>query len=238
MKWLVHTTILLGLLTSPAFAQEFDFNAFVGTWEGHYTSTTFGGNEFDLTLVVYPDGFYTDSSGYFMPPYYYPDTQQCEFDQATNRLHFWYLSTVYAGQYFYQHFYYEIVSYTGNTLEIHYNFWDDPEPHPAAGAIVLHRSGATPVDDGKLPARATLRSNYPNPFNPSTSIEFSLPQDEFVTLKVFDVRGREVSTLEANHLPAGTHRYQWDATGLADGVYLYQLTTSDFSETRKMTLVK
>jgi hypothetical protein len=238
MKNIVQTALILTLLTSSALAQEFNFEAFVGTWDGHYTSTTFGGDEFDFTLVVYPDGFYTDSSGYLMPPYYYPDTQQCEFDAATNRMHFWYLDTVYAGQYFYQHFFYEIVSYTGNTLEMHYNYWDDPEPHPQAGTIVLQRSGTSPVDDGKLPARAALSANYPNPFNPSTSIEFSLPQDEFVTLKVFDVRGHEVSTLEANHLAAGTHRYQWDATGLADGVYLYRLTAGNHSETRKMTLVK
>lgn len=222
----------------PAASQAFTFEDFVGTWEGDYTSTSFGGDHFNMTLIVQPDGFYTDSSGYFMPPYYYPDTQQSEYDAETNRLHFWYLDTVYAGQYFYQHFYYEVVSYTGNTLELHYNFWDDPEPHPNVGLIVLNRVGVSPVEDETLPSRPELSGNYPNPFNPSTSIEFSLPRDEFVSLKIYDVRGREVSILESNNLEAGQHRYQWDASGLADGVYLYQLTAGDFSETRKMTLVK
>ena len=238
MKYMLYFTILATLFAHQALAQDFSFDEFVGTWEGEYTSESFGGDQFPMTLEVYANGFYTDSSGYFMPPYYYPDTQNWEFDEATNRLHFWYLNTVYAGQRFYQHFYYEVVSYTGNTLELHYNFWDDPEPHPQAGTIILARAGVSGVGDSSVPQVAQLGRNYPNPFNPSTQIEFSIPRDEFVSLKILDARGRVVSTLVANHLEAGSHSYNWNASGAADGVYLYQLKTGDFSETRKMTLVK
>lgn len=232
---LLMTAVLLG--NSPAAAQDFTAADFVGTWEGQYSYEWFGGGQSAMTLEVESGGFYTDSSGYLMPPYYYPDTQNWEYDAATNRLHFWYLDTVYAGQNFYQHFYYEVVSYTGSTLELHYNFWDDPQPQPDAGTIVLQRAGGV-APAGDLLGRTVLRGNYPNPFNPATTIEFSLARDQFVTLKVFDVRGREVITLVSRDLAAGEHRYDWNAAGLADGVYLYRLTAGDHAETRKMTLVK
>lgn len=238
MKKILYFTIFAVLFSQQALAQDFSFDEFVGTWEGEYTRETFGGDQFPMTLMVQADGFYTDSSGYFMPPFYYPDTQSCEFDEATNRLHFRYLQSIYNGNYIYQHFYYEVVSYTGNTLELHYNYWDDPEPHPQAGTIILVRAGVSGVGDSSVPQVAQLGHNYPNPFNPSTNIEFSIPRDEFVTLRVFDARGRGVSTLVASHLEAGSHSFNWNASGAADGVYLYQLEAGGFSETRKMTLVK
>ena len=98
----------------------------------------------NLTIVVEPDGFYNDSSGLLMPPYYYPDTQLCEYDEATNRLHFWYLNTVYAGQYFYTHNYFEVVAYDGYNLELHYNFWDDPYRLIDVWTISLTRTGGVP----------------------------------------------------------------------------------------------
>jgi hypothetical protein len=238
MKRLLLMLPIVALGFMPADGHALTDADFMGTWEGEYTSTTFGGSQFNLTLDLQNNGFYTDSSGHLMPPYYYPDTQNWEFDAATNRLHFWYLDTVYAGQYFYQHFYYEIVSYTGNTVEMHYNFWDDPEPHPQAGTIVLSRSGVADAPEDRLPRVATLGKNYPNPFNPSTTIAFTMPREGHVSLKVFDVRGREIATLVDGTLPEGEHRHQWNAGGVSDGVYLYQLRVGDTVETRKMTLVK
>ena len=91
-----------------------------------------------MTLVVNADGSYSDSSGLLMPPLY-PDTQMCEYEETSNRVHFWYLDLVYSGQHFYQHFFYEVVAYDGYTLEMHYNFWDDPEPHPEVQTITLTR---------------------------------------------------------------------------------------------------
>ena len=77
-------------------------------------------------------------------PTIYPNTQQCEFDAPTNRFHWWYLDIVYAGQYFYQHFFYEVVYFNNDTLEMHYNFWDDPDPHPSVGTIFIVRENLTP----------------------------------------------------------------------------------------------
>lgn len=216
---------------------DFQEDDFVGAWTGTYESTTFGGSFFELTIEAEADGSYTDSSGHLMPSLY-PNTQQWEFDAETNRLHFWYLQTVYAGQHFYQHFFYEVVSYTGNEIEMHYNFWDDPEPHPEAGTIILTRAGVADAPQRDLPAVARLQPNFPNPFNPSTSLSFSLPREGHVSLKVYDARGREVASVFEGTLPEGQHSFQWTADGLPGGVYLYRLQAGDHSETRKMSLVK
>ena len=80
--------------------------------------------------------------------------------------------------------------------------------------------------------------NYPNPFNPSTTISLSLPSTSFVTVKVFDVMGREVATIVDEELPAGNHSKQWVAEGLSSGVYFYRLQAGKYCETKKLTLLK
>ncbi len=141
-KYLGILTILISALFLNA--QDFSFNEFVDTWEGVSTSESNYAWNTDITIEVQPTGYYSDSSDLLMPPYYYPDTQMCEYDAYSNRLHFWYLNTVYAGQYFYSHSYFEVVNYDGYNLELHYNFWDDPEPHPDVWTISLTRSGGVP----------------------------------------------------------------------------------------------
>ncbi|MDW8436941.1 MAG: T9SS type A sorting domain-containing protein [Chloroherpetonaceae bacterium] len=83
-----------------------------------------------------------------------------------------------------------------------------------------------------------LEQNYPNPFNPTTTITFSIKEAGFVSLKVFDVLGREVATLVNENRPAGAYSVQFDATNLAGGMYFYALTSGGFSQTKKMMLVK
>ena len=83
-----------------------------------------------------------------------------------------------------------------------------------------------------------LSNNYPNPFNPTTQIKFQLPVSGFVTLKVYDVLGTEVATLLNEEKPAGEYEIEFDGTGLASGMYIYILTTSGYSETKKMILLK
>ncbi len=78
-----------------------------------------------------------------------------------------------------------------------------------------------------IPQEYSLSQNYPNPFNPSTTIEFTLPKSAFVTMKVYNLLGEEVATLVAEKQPAGIHKFNWDATGLASGVYLYRLEAGD-----------
>ncbi len=97
----------------------------------------------------------------------------------------------------------------------------------------------TSVADQPGPAAAyLLAQNYPNPFNPSTVIRFSLPRREHVTLKVFDVAGREVAILLAGEMPAGEHAVQFEAKGLASGLYFYQLETGQMIYHNKMLLTK
>jgi hypothetical protein len=93
-------------------------------------------------------------------------------------------------------------------------------------------------DAGTPPAEYALQQNYPNPFNPTTSIAFSIPKAGFVSLKVYDVGGREVMTALRETLPPGHYNVQIDARDLASGVYLYTLSTASFTQTRKMTMVR
>jgi hypothetical protein len=83
-----------------------------------------------------------------------------------------------------------------------------------------------------------IMGNYPNPFNPVTTIQFSLGQAEFVTLSVYDVSGRLVETLVSGQRQAGNHQVQFNASNLASGVYLYQLEGGNFTISNKMVLVK
>jgi hypothetical protein len=95
----------------------------------------------------------------------------------------------------------------------------------------------TPVS-GEIPKSYSLMQNYPNPFNPETNINFNMPKDDYVTLKVYDMVGNEVKTLvEGNH-KAGQYNMIFDGSGLASGIYFYVLKTSSFVDTKKMTLIK
>jgi len=89
-----------------------------------------------------------------------------------------------------------------------------------------------------LPENFYLYQNYPNPFNPSTTIEFTLPKSEFVELKVYNILGKEVSTLVSNKLNQGNHTYTFDGKNLASGIYYYHLTAGDFREVKKMILLR
>ena len=84
----------------------------------------------------------------------------------------------------------------------------------------------------------TLSDNYPNPFNPSTTIEYSLPQAGEVSLLVFNVLGEHVYTLESGYQTQGVHSVAFDASTLASGVYYYQLKAGEFSQIKKMLLIK
>ncbi len=96
------------------------------------------------------------------------------------------------------------------------------------------------VSDGQdsFPSSAVLHQNYPNPFNPSTAISYQLSANSFVTLKVFDVSGREVATLVNGRQNAGTHQVTFDAAGLTSGTYFCRLKAGSFVQTRKMALVR
>lgn len=89
-----------------------------------------------------------------------------------------------------------------------------------------------------LPKEFQLEQNYPNPFNPSTSIQFALPKRLFVTLKLFDILGREVATLVDENLQPGEYKVVLDAKDLASGVYFYRIQAEEFVLVKKLMLLK
>jgi uncharacterized protein len=91
---------------------------------------------------------------------------------------------------------------------------------------------------GGNPTHFKLNQNYPNPFNPSTTINFSVPKDGNVSLKVYDTKGQLVKTLVNQRIIVGEYSVDFDANGIASGVYFYSLETPGFKETKKMILVK
>jgi len=90
-----------------------------------------------------------------------------------------------------------------------------------------------------IPTSFSLKQNYPNPFNPKTTIEFSIPKSEYVELKIFDVSGKEIQTLVSDNMNAGTYQYDWNAAGtVASGIYYYVIKVGEFTDTKKLVLLK
>ncbi len=111
--------------------------------------------------------------------------------------------------------------------------------------IATHGRGAWQVNlltgiasPSNTPTVFSMSQNYPNPFNPSTVINYQLPMNSFVTLKVYDVLGREVGTLIDGRQSAGYHTASFIASNLPSGVYFYRLVAGNFVETKKMALIK
>ena len=102
------------------------------------------------------------------------------------------------------------------------------------GVIITDRVAEQPIQ----PTSFTLSQNYPNPFNPTTTISFRLPQRLFVTLKVFDVMGREISTIVSETLSPGNYSRQWSAENFGSGVYFYRLQAGTYSDTKKLLFLK
>lgn len=89
-----------------------------------------------------------------------------------------------------------------------------------------------------VPDKFELKQNYPNPFNPSTTIKFSIPENSFVSLKIYDVNGREISELVNKNLSQGEYEANFDAKNLSSGVYFYTLRAGEFTETKVMSFIK
>ncbi|MFA4924455.1 MAG: T9SS type A sorting domain-containing protein [Ignavibacteriaceae bacterium] len=93
-------------------------------------------------------------------------------------------------------------------------------------------------NDRTVPTEFSLSQNFPNPFNPTTNIEFQIPQSGFVTLKVFDVLGKEVATLVNEEKKAGSYSVNFDASHLSSSIYFYTLKINNFIQTKKMILLR
>jgi len=92
--------------------------------------------------------------------------------------------------------------------------------------------------NNKIPDEYLLNQNYPNPFNPTTRIDFSLKENGIISLKVYDLLGRDVATLLNEQKPAGTYSVEFNATNLPSGIYFYTLTSGKFMATKKLILLK
>ncbi|HCN24370.1 MAG TPA: hypothetical protein DIS65_03250, partial [Candidatus Marinimicrobia bacterium] len=118
---------------------------------------------------------------------------------------------------------------------------------------VLHGIGGIELTDNSgilflekyflTPTHYSLSQNYPNPFNPVTTITYELPQESYISLEVYNMKGQQVTSLASKGQKAGKYTVQWDGTDLygnkvSSGIYLYKLETSDFTNIRKMVLMK
>lgn len=111
--------------------------------------------------------------------------------------------------------------------------------------VAVDQSGMgllTVMEDGKLPAVFSLNQNYPNPFNPSTTFEFTIPEDGLTTLKIYDLLGQEIQTIVNEELKSGAYKFNWNASGFPSGIYFYTLTfrgtNSNFNSTKKMVYLR
>jgi hypothetical protein len=125
-------------------------------------------------------------------------------------------------------------------IDIHDNIWFGMW---WGGLGVFHEGGVitTGIKEVKEtchPISFTLLQNYPNPFNPSTSIQYQIPTASFVSLRVFDLLGREIAALVNEEKPPGTYTINFDGSSLSSGVYFYSIGANNFHQTKKLILMR
>jgi hypothetical protein len=124
-------------------------------------------------------------------------------------------------------------------LAINDNAGDDSGFLRAWCLILTYETLIGGIQTIEIPNYYSLSQNYPNPFNPSTQIKFSVPKTSNVTMKVYDVLGKEVAVLVNNELKqAGFYTVEFNASNLASGIYFYRINAGDYSAVKKMVLVK
>jgi len=137
-------------------------------------------------------------------------------------------------------------------IDAEYNWWGDASGPsgvgPGTGDSVSQwvdyepwLEGVSEIEErlfNAIPKDYVVYQNFPNPFNPKTSIRFDIPELTFITIKIYDLLGNEIETLVNEEKPAGTYEITWYAEGLPSGVYFYRLQAGDFVETKKMVLLK
>jgi len=112
-----------------------------------------------------------------------------------------------------------------------------PAPRGNIQFMVANLTGIEPVAAG-IPNKFSLHQNYPNPFNPVTKIKFDIAKNTNVKLRIYDVTGREVLKITDAYMTAGSYSFQWNASQFASGIYFYRLDAGEYSEIKKMILVK
>jgi hypothetical protein len=94
------------------------------------------------------------------------------------------------------------------------------------------------VEEDNNPANFVLYQNYPNPFNPATTIKYQIPEDGFVTIKIYDILGNEVKTLINEQKSKGSYSLMLDSSDLVSGVYIYRIQVNNFTSAKKMMVLK
>lgn len=125
-------------------------------------------------------------------------------------------------------YYYRLKTTIGDSLEV--------QSYPIM--MTVESSGLLEQEEDSTPAQIRLFDNYPNPFKIYTTFTFTIPSESFVTLKVFDSIGREVETVVSEELDRGKHTRRWIAQGLSSGIYYYRIQAGDFTETKKLEIIK
>ena len=137
-------------------------------------------------------------------------------------------------------------SYIGQRVKLRFNYVTDGGV-PGDGfyfdnfRVVNYTDGpgvGISQNGNEIPLSFALYQNYPNPFNPVTKINFDLPKSSFVSIKLFDILGREVKNLVSGNMDAGKYIIDLNSSDLAGGVYFYRIETAEFSDTKKMMLIK
>jgi hypothetical protein len=114
--------------------------------------------------------------------------------------------------------------------------WDTLVNSPAGCIRMDYLTGVN--TENELPTVFKLYNNYPNPFNPATTIKYDIPSNTYVKISVYDILGKLVSTLVNKDMQAGRYEATWDATNFASGTYIYKLETKNFTDVKKMILIK
>ena len=111
------------------------------------------------------------------------------------------------------------------------------------GAFGIGCEAILATHQNNMPLQYALYQNYPNPFNPVTTLQYDLPEDAMVNITIYDMMGRQVSTLVSSQQTAGYKSIQWNATNdkgapVSAGLYLYTIQAGDYTQTKKMVLLK
>lgn len=130
------------------------------------------------------------------------------------------------------------ISLAGNAVQV---IWSDTR---STNSQIYYKRNPTGNTIGiynistEIPSSYSLSQNYPNPFNPTTNIKFDIPKTSDVKLIIYDILGEEISTLVNENINAGSYQVDWNGGNYPSGVYFYRLSAGDFSETKKMLMIK
>jgi type IX secretion system substrate protein len=232
-------TIETAIIHYPPF-NEYDFPVtFTKTWsrtDSTETESSFNGVPTGFVSVIKSVINYNiDAWGTLMLPDggSYPALRLREDETSTTYFSGFPISTIMSTTY-------SFITKTGESFSVLADMVNPPNSGSIMGTIGWSDNSVTDVEEitGITPTEFSLSQNYPNPFNPSTLIEYSLTTESFVDLKVYDILGNEVAVLVNEEQNAGTYRANFNAAGLASGLYIAKINAGNFTQSIKMTLLK